>query len=89
MPGSGRVADPGLAVVTPGSGAIMIPPVSVCHQVSTTGQRPPPIVFQYHTHASGLIGSPTVPSSRRLERSCASGCSLPALMKARIRVGAV
>ena len=41
MPGKGIVADPGLVVVTPGSGVIMIPPVSVCHQVSTMGQRAP------------------------------------------------
>ncbi len=32
MPGRGRVADPGLSGVL-GSGAIMNPPVSVCHQV--------------------------------------------------------
>ena len=37
MPGSGRVAEPGLVAVSPGNGAIMIWPVSVCHQVSTTG----------------------------------------------------
>ena len=43
MPGNGRVADPGLVVVTPGSGVIMMAPVSVCHQVSTTGQRSPPM----------------------------------------------
>ena len=66
-----------------------MPPVSVCHQVSTTGQRPPPTCFQYHTQASGFIGSPTVPSSRSDDRSCASACSWPALMNARIRVGAV
>jgi hypothetical protein len=29
----------------PGSGEIMIAPVSVCHQVSTTGQRSPPITW--------------------------------------------
>jgi hypothetical protein len=58
------VADPGLATVTPGSGVIRMLPVSVCHHVSTTGHLPLPIVFQYQTHASGLIGSPTVPSSR-------------------------
>src|SRR3954465_801413 len=58
MPGNGIVADPGLAAVIPGSGVIMMWPVSVCHQVSTTGQRPPPITFQYHAHALGLIGSP-------------------------------
>ena len=61
IPGSGNVADPGFVVVAPGSGLIMIPPVSVCHHVSTTGQRPPPITSRYHIHASGLIGSPTEP----------------------------
>ncbi len=30
------MAEPGLPAVTPGSGLIMIAPVSVCHQVSTT-----------------------------------------------------
>ena len=66
-----------------------MPPVSVCHHVSTIGQRPPPMCSQYHTQASGLIGSPTVPSSFSDVRSCPSGCSWPALMNARIRVGAV
>jgi hypothetical protein len=42
-PGSGSVHDPGLVDVTPGTGEIMMAPVSVCHQVSTIGQRPPPI----------------------------------------------
>ena len=37
MPGIGVIAEPGLPAVTPGSGLIMIAPVSVCHQVSTTG----------------------------------------------------
>src|SRR2546430_10028632 len=37
----------------PGSGEIKIAPVSVCHHVSTTGQRSPPITVQYQTHASG------------------------------------
>ena len=37
------MAEPGLVAVTPGSGAIMMPPVSVCHQVSTMGQRFPPM----------------------------------------------
>ena len=36
-------AEPGLVGVAPGSGEIMMPPVSVCHHVSTIGQRPPPI----------------------------------------------
>src|SRR5256712_14017104 len=88
-PGNGNVADPGLRVVRPGSGVIRIIPVSVCHHVSTIGQRPPPIVLWYHRHASGLIGSPTVPRRRRLERACFLGHSSPHRMKARIAVGAV
>src|SRR5215475_7295740 len=42
MPGNGLVAEPGLRVVTPGSGVMRMCPVSVCHQVSTKGQRLPP-----------------------------------------------
>src|SRR5258708_27393767 len=38
-PKNGRVAEPGLSFVAPGSGVIRMPPVSVCHQVSTIGQR--------------------------------------------------
>ena len=76
-------------VVIPGRGVIMIIPVSVCHHVSTIGQRSPPMYFQYHTQASGLIGSPTDPSRRSELRSCPAGCSGPALMNARINVGAV
>ena len=56
----------------PGSGVIMIAPVSVCHQVSTIGQRSPPTTLWYHSHALGLIGSPTVPSRRSLDRSAFS-----------------
>ena len=80
---------PGLVGVTPGSGVIIIAPVSVCHHVSTIGQRSPPITLRYHIHASGLIGSPTVPSRRTLLRSCLSISSRPARMNARIAVGAV
>jgi hypothetical protein len=43
MPKKGSVAVPGLSGVAPGSGVIMIAPVSVCHQVSTIGQRPLPM----------------------------------------------
>src|SRR5688572_24383846 len=88
-PGKGMVALPGLVVTTPGSGVIMIPPVSVCHQVSTMGQRSPPIWVRYHIHASGLIGSPTEPRRRRVERSCLAGNVSPHFMNARIAVGAV
>jgi len=38
-PKSGLVAEPGFRSVAPGSGEINAPPVSVCHQVSTIGQR--------------------------------------------------
>src|SRR5215469_1643546 len=88
-PGSGRVADPGLAEVRPGSGEIRIEPVSVCHHVSTMGQRSPPITTWYQSHAFGLIGSPTVPSSRSDDRSCLAGYSGPHFRAARIAVGAV
>ncbi len=89
MPGSGRMAAPGLAEVTPGSGLIMIAPVSVCHQVSTTGQRSPPMCSRYQTYASGLIGSPTEPRTRRLDMSYLAGMSSPHFMNVRIAVGAV
>ena len=71
IPGSGRIAEPGLQEVTPGSGAIMAAPVSVCHQVSTIGVLSSPNTRRYQRHASGLIGSPTEPRRRRLERSWA------------------
>src|SRR6188508_119287 len=89
IPGSGLVQLPGLVGIAPGKGDIMIPPVSVCHHVSTMGQRSRPIFLWYHIQASGLIPSPTVPSSRKLERSCLSTHASPHLMNARIAVGAV
>src|SRR5437016_11746661 len=89
IPGIALVALPGLVGIAPGNGAIMIAPVSVCHQVSTIGQRPPPIFSWYHIHASGLIGSPTVPSRRSDERSCFATHSSPQRINARIAVGAV
>jgi hypothetical protein len=36
-----------------------------------------------------LIGSPTLPSSRRLDMSCFFGMLVPSRMNARIAVGAV
>jgi hypothetical protein len=89
MPGSGWVQDPGLVAVTPGNGEIMIPPVSVCHQVSTMGQRMRPTCSWYHIQASGLMGSPTDPSSRSLVRSYRAGMSSPSFIRARMAVGAV
>ena len=69
MPKNGKVPEPGLVGVAPGSGVIMIAPVSVCHHVSTIGQRSPPMTLWYHIQASGLIGSPTVPRRRSELRS--------------------
>src|SRR6204780_5079006 len=86
-PGSGRVAEPGLVAVRPGSGEIMMAPVSVCHQVSTIGQRSPPMTVWYHSQALGLIGSPTEPSSRKQERSCLAGYWAPHFMQARRGAG--
>jgi hypothetical protein len=88
-PGRGCVQEPGLVAVTAGTGEIMIIPVSVCHQVSTIGQRPPPMTSWYHIHASGLIGSPTLPSSRSDERSYERGIASPSFISARSAVGAV
>src|ERR1700681_3231929 len=88
-PGNGLVALPGLVGMAPGSGAIRIMPVSVCHQVSTMGQRDLPITSRYQIQASGLIGSPTVPRRRRLDKSCLLGHLSPHLVKARMAVGAV
>src|SRR5262245_50441826 len=88
-PNSGRPVEPGFEKDAPGSVVIMIEPVSVCHQVSTIGQRPPPMTRWYQTHASGLIGSPTLPRRRRLDMSYFFGQSSPQRMKARIAVVAV
>ena len=89
IPGSGNVAEPGLVSVMPGSGLMRMWPVSVCHQVSTIGQRSPPMTLWYQSHALGLIGSPTVPRRRSEDRSCLPGYSGPHFMQARIAVGAV
>src|SRR3990172_3667706 len=88
IPGKGKVALPGLVVVLPGRGVIGIMPVSVCHQVSPTGQRSPPMYFQYQAHASGLIGSPTEPSSRREEISSPANSYWPHFISARLGDGA-
>src|SRR3954463_14105089 len=88
-PGNGVIAAPGFVDVMPGSGVIMMPPVSVCHHVSTTGQRSPPMFLRYHIHASGLIGSPTEPSSRNDDKSYFAGHCSPHFMNVRMVVGAV
>ena len=88
-PKKGSVAEPGFVGVQPGIGVIMWPPVSVCHQVSTIGQRSAPMLRWYQSHASGLIGSPTEPRRRSEDRSCFFTHSSPHFMKARMAVGAV
>src|SRR5512143_3774823 len=88
-PGIGSVPDPGLAGTAPGMGAMRMPPVSVCHQVSTMGQRPLPITRLYHSQAAGLMGAPTEPGRRRLERGWAGGEWAPWRISARIAVGDV
>src|SRR2546430_5052384 len=87
-PGNGNVALPGFVVVMPGSGVMRIIPVSVIHHMSTIGQRPPPIVSWYQSHASGLIGSPTEPSNRSDFMSCLRTYSGPHFMNVRMAVGA-
>src|SRR5262245_55181385 len=72
-PKKGRPVEPGFEYAAPGSVVSRIEPVSVCHHVSTIGQRPPPITRWYQTQASGLMGSPTLPSSLRLDRSLLAG----------------
>ena len=89
MPGMGTWAEPGLSVVIPGRAEIMMPPVSVCHHVSTMGAVPAPMTSRYQIHASGLMGSPTEPSTRIDDRSNPSGISRPSFMNERIAVGAV
>ena len=89
MPGSGKVAEPGLVVVMPGSGAIMMAPVSVCHHVSTTGQLPPPMCSEYHIHASGLIGLPhRCRAAGGWTGRGRPGSSAPHFMNVRMAVGA-
>ena len=61
------MAKVGLDGVTPAIFEIKIPPVSVCHQVSTIGEFFFPICVSYHSHASWLMGSPTVPKTFKEE----------------------
>src|SRR5689334_7904904 len=76
-PGNGSVANDGLAGVMPARLEIMIPPVSVCHHVSTIGHFFLPTCSSYQCHASSLIGSPTVPKILNELRSCLSTGSVP------------
>ena len=88
-PKNGTVAEPGLVAMAPGSDVIMMPPVSVCHHVSTIGHRPSPTTSLYHLQASGLMGSPTLPKTRSEERDVLVTKESPCCIKALIAVGAV
>ena len=89
IPGKGKVACVGTAGVTPARLLIMMPPVSVCHQVSMMGQRPLPMCLSYQCHASSLMGSPTVPKTRKELRSLPSMGAVPKVIRLRMAVGAV
>jgi hypothetical protein len=84
MPGSGRPIEPGLMSMARVL-AIMMPPVSVCHQLSWIG-RPRP---RAPDHASGLSGSPTLAMKRSAERSYRAPASAPTFISIRTAVGAV
>ena len=63
MPSRGFVADPAFIEFDAGRGVIRIPPVSVCHQVSTMGHFLSPTILWYHSHSGFLMVSPTEPKS--------------------------
>ena len=73
--------------MTPGIDEISIPPVSVCHHVSTIGHLDLPMFSLYQFQASSLIGSPTVPKILKDERSLPLTKSTPCLARALIAVG--
>src|SRR5690606_37258978 len=85
----GRVPPWGLVGVTKGIGEIKIPPVSVCHQVSTIGDFFSPTFSLYQCQASSLMDSPTEPRTFRLLRSYLDTKSTLSLARALMAVGAV
>src|SRR3989338_7234869 len=87
IPGNGLAAEPGFSFMQ-GSGVIIIMPVSVCHHVSIMGSLFP-VIFLYHSHASGLIGSPTLPSILRPDKSCFCGQLSPYFIRSLTAVGVV
>jgi hypothetical protein len=79
-----------LVGVAPGSGVIMMPPVSVCHQVSTIGQRPPPITLVVPHPGLGIDRlADASRAGAASDRSCFDRHSSPHFMNARMAVGAV
>ncbi len=91
MPKNGSVAEPGFVAMAPGSGVIMIAarfrlPPRIDDRAALLARRHGGTTSQ----ASGLIGSPTVPSSfSDLRLVLFDKFARPAPMSARIAVGAV
>ena len=85
MPGSGIPIDPGRTGMA-GVLAIMIAPVSVCHQLSWTVR---PSACRPQTTTSGLSASPTLATCRRADRSNSPARSARARISIRSAVGAV
>ena len=79
----------GLPSVTLAKDVIIIPPVSVCHHVSTIGHLPLPTLLLYQSQASSFIGSPTVPNTFKEPKSYLLTNSTGCFAKALIAVGAV
>ena len=69
IPGIGKVANDGIAGVIPAKFEIKMPPVSVCHQVSTIGHLFFPMFVLYQCQASSFIGSPTDPNTFKEDKS--------------------
>src|SRR5579871_1157939 len=88
-PGNGNVAHDARLGVIPARLEINMPPVSVCHHVSTIGHFFLPIFSSYQCHASSLIGSPTVPNVFNDDKSFPFKGSNPNPIKLLIAVGAV
>ena len=84
-PGIGLPIDPGLMSML-AKFAIMMPPVSVCHQLSWNGT---PSVSSPQSTPSASSGSPTLAAKRSSGNDCRFASSGPALTSMRIAVGAV
>ena len=86
MPGSGRPIEPGRMSIA-AKLAIMIPPVSVCHQLSWIGR---PNASMPHTHRLGVqrLADAGDEAQRATGRTRAAS-SAPACISMRIAVGAV
>src|SRR2546422_11000419 len=91
MPGIGNPLVPGFmgTSMSPGRWLIMIPPVSVIHQVDPTGQFFSPTTSNSQCQAEGLIGSPTLWINLNEDRSCLFTYSSPNFIWSLVAVGVV